>query len=288
MAARMFPRNRMRDDGVGEDCPMLEGETGTRKGQNPRSGPQERGTAWRLLLAFFCCISLFAISEVMLWPFFIEFTASHSPASTQTPGDSDSGNARVSLTQAEQLDLKTGFVVSNLPKVREYIFNITMGRAAPDGHEKLMILINGQSPGPLVEANTGDVIRVVVNNQMPEASTTIHWHSIDQRNTTWMDGVDGLSQCGIPHGQSFTYEFNVTGQRGTFWYHSHVSVQYTNGLYGPLIIHDPDEKIPVVTGDKIIMFGDLFHRDAEEVLLDVLHGDTPLRSNCLCSSLSST
>jgi FtsP/CotA-like multicopper oxidase with cupredoxin domain len=98
-----------------------------------------------------------------------------------------------------------------------------------------MILVNGQSPGPLIEANSGDRIRVVVHNQMPLDSTSIHWHGIDQRDSVWMDGVHGVTQCAIPPGESFTYEFNLPDQRGTFWYHAHVTVQYTDGLYGPLV-----------------------------------------------------
>ena len=143
------------------------------------------------------------------------------------------------LANATELDLRMGFVVKREPAVREYVFNITQGLAAPDGFHKPMILVNGRSPGPLLEANTGDTLRVRVNNMIGNWSTTIHWHGIDQRNTTWMDGVAGVSQCGIPPGQSLTYEFSVAGQRGTFWYHSHLSVQYSDGLYGPIVSSAP-------------------------------------------------
>jgi FtsP/CotA-like multicopper oxidase with cupredoxin domain len=70
---------------------------------------------------------------------------------------------------------------------------------------------------------------------MANISTSIHWHGIDQKNTTWMDGVTGVTQCGIPPGSHFTYEFRVIDQRGTFWYHSHTSAQYTDGLFGPIV-----------------------------------------------------
>lgn len=122
------------------------------------------------------------------------------------------------------------------PATREYIFNISRGVGDPDGVRKLMILVNGQSPGPVIEANIGDKIRVIVHNSMLYDETTIHWHGIDQRNSVWMDGVHTVTQCGIPPGKSFTYEFDVPDQRGSFWYHAHVSVQYTDGLYGPLVI----------------------------------------------------
>ncbi|KAK7407830.1 hypothetical protein QQX98_010001 [Neonectria punicea] len=193
---------------------------------------------------------------------------------SQTSTQASEGTPKPELSLSDQLNLHTGFVVSGNPTTRDYVFNVTRQVAAPDGFQKPMILVNGQSPGPLIEANTGDVIRVVVNNHMPEASTTIHWHGIDQRNTVWMDGVHGVTQCGIPPGESFTYEFNVTDQRGTFWYHSHVSVQYTDGLYGPIIIHDPEENIPLVDDDKIVMIADLFHTQSEQLSTEYL-GTSP-------------
>ena len=79
-----------------------------------------------------------------------------------------------------------------------------------------MILINDQFPGPLLEANSGDITRVLVNNLMANWSTTMHWHGIDQKNSVEMDGVAAVTQCGIPPGQNFTYEFTTDGQRGTF------------------------------------------------------------------------
>ncbi|KAI0449185.1 Cupredoxin [Xylaria acuta] len=157
-----------------------------------------------------------------------------------------------------ELALNTGFVVSSQSRTREYVFNISQALASPDGFQKPMILANGQSPGPLIEANTGDTIRVHVNNLMSNWSTTIHWHGIDQKNTTWMDGVIGVSQCGIPPGGSFTYEFRID-QRGTFWWHAHLSVQYSDGLYGPIVVHDPDEMVPETDDEKIIFVGDVYH-----------------------------
>ncbi|KAM0552651.1 hypothetical protein ACHAPJ_007748 [Fusarium lateritium] len=159
--------------------------------------------------------------------------------------------------------------------IRNYVFNITRGLAAPGRYNKSMILVNGQTPGPLIEANVGDTIRVKVNNLMLNESTTIHWHGIDQRNTVWMDGVFGVTQCGIPPGETFTYQFDIIDQRGTFWYHSHLSLQSTDGLYGPLIIHDPDEKIRNVDEDRILMVGDLYHQPAEELLSQYLSPSPP-------------
>ncbi|CAN8103161.1 unnamed protein product [Discula destructiva] len=180
------------------------------------------------------------------------------------------------LTNTTELDLKTGFVVSRTPTVREYEFNISHALAAPDGVWKTMILANGQSPGPLIEASTGDTVRVRVNNLMPNTSTTIHWHGINQYNSTWMDGVAGVSQCGIPPGGgSWTYEFVLAGQRGTFWWHAHAGVQFSDGLFGPIVIHDPDEMVPKTDDDKIVFLGENYHSFAAELLSHYLAPTSP-------------
>lgn len=114
--------------------------------------------------------------------------------------------------------------------------------------------------GPLIEAGTGDVVRVVVYNRVANRSTTVHWHGLNQDNSTWMDGVADVSQCGVPPGQSFTYEFRVDGQRGTFWYHTHLGVQYTDSAYGPIVIRDPSgEMVPRTDEERILFVGDVYH-----------------------------
>ncbi|KAI5918592.1 multicopper oxidase-domain-containing protein [Camillea tinctor] len=175
------------------------------------------------------------------------------------------------LINSRELELDTDFTVSHETQVREYVFNVSQAYAAPDGFQKPMILVNGQSPGPLIEANTGDTIRVHVNNMMANWSTTIHWHGIDQKRTTWMDGVTSVSQCGIPPGQNFTYEFQVADQRGTFWWHAHLSVQYTDGMYGPIIIHDPEEMVPKTDDDKIMFVTDVYHTYGSILLTSYLN-----------------
>ncbi|KAL9101310.1 MAG: hypothetical protein Q9163_003422 [Psora crenata] len=81
--------------------------------------------------------------------------------------------------------------------------------AAPDGYSKPSILINGQFPGPLIEANWGDEIAgklLTVHNRIeePKEGTAIHWHGQLQRGTPWMDGVPGVTQCPIAPGSDFT------------------------------------------------------------------------------------
>lgn len=75
-------------------------------------------------------------------------------------------------------------------------------------------------------------------------------------NKNLMDGVPGVTQCPIAPGKSFTYRFNAT-QYGTSWYHSHYSLQYTDGVLGPVTVQGPtsanwDTSIdPILLGDHI-------------------------------------
>ena len=123
---------------------------------------------------------------------------------------------------------------------RYYNFTITRGITAPDGYPKSGLLINDQFPGPMIEANWGDMIEVTVQNEIypEEEGLTLHWHGLTQKKTPWEDGVPGVSQCPIVPGSTFTYRFQAD-QYGSSWYHSHYSAQYTDGAYGPMIIHGP-------------------------------------------------
>jgi len=46
-----------------------------------------------------------------------------------------------------------------------------------------------------------------------------------------------VNQCPIASGHSYTYDIPLNGQSGTFWYHSHLSTQYVDGLRGALVVY---------------------------------------------------
>ena len=104
---------------------------------------------------------------------------------------------------------------------------------------------NGVCPGPTIEVNQGDRVRLIVENRLPEP-TSMHWHGfeipIDQ------DGVPGLTQDSIPPGGSHTYEFTLH-QHGTFFYHSHMAMQEMMGMIGLFIMHPSEAYEPVVDVD---------------------------------------
>ncbi|KAI9871113.1 MAG: hypothetical protein M1823_008542, partial [Watsoniomyces obsoletus] len=113
---------------------------------------------------------------------------------------------------------------------------------APDGVSQSLLVANGQFPGPMIEGNWGDMVEVTVRNEIygPEESTLIHWHGLNQPGTPWYDGVISVSQCPIIPGSSLTYRF-LLDEFGTSWWHSHLSAQYSQGLFGPIVVHGPSE-----------------------------------------------
>jgi FtsP/CotA-like multicopper oxidase with cupredoxin domain len=147
--------------------------------------------------------------------------------------------------------------------VAEYELNVLTGEAYPDGRSRHISCYNGQLPGPLIRAKLSQKLRISVINHLP-TPTSVHWHGMHQPGTWQMDGVDQVSHAPIAPGSSFVYEFTAT-PAGTHWYHSHVGVQYGNGLFGPLII---DEVVPPARYDRdeILLINDWFLRPAEEIL----------------------
>lgn len=103
---------------------------------------------------------------------------------------------------------------------------------------------NGSMPGPLIRAKVGDRLIVHVTNHLP-ANTTVHWHGVRVPNA--MDGVPEHTQPAIASGGRFTYDF-VLEDAGLFWYHPHVmsAAQVGFGLYGALLVDDPDDGLAAV------------------------------------------
>ena len=120
----------------------------------------------------------------------------------------------------------------------KYTLEITNGSLAYDGAPVLSFLVNGQSPGPVIECNWGDWVEIDVINKLQNNATTIHWHGVHQKATNDQDGVPGISECGIAPGESRTYAWRASSY-GTAWYHSHLLAQYGDGIRGPIIIHGP-------------------------------------------------
>ncbi|KAH8102023.1 laccase 2 [Cristinia sonorae] len=172
--------------------------------------------------------------------------------------------------------------------------HITNANISPDGNTpgRPAVLAGGTFPGPTIKGNKGDNFQITVINELtnPDLLTdtsivrTIslifssvrmmdienlqHWHGFFQKGTNWADGPAFVTQCPIITGNSFDYNFNVPDQAGTFWYHSHLSTQYCDGLRGAFVVYDPNDPhadlYDVDDDNTIITLADWYHTLAQQ------------------------
>ncbi len=125
------------------------------------------------------------------------------------------------------------------------------------------------APGPTLALRRGEPVEIVLVNQLGEA-TSIHWHGIEL--DSYYDGVHGWSGAGsrvapmIEAGQTFTVRFTPL-RAGTFIYHTHLDDRQLNsGMYGALVVLEPDEVFDPVVDHVVVIGRDGLGRDASVVL----------------------
>ena len=107
---------------------------------------------------------------------------------------------------------------------------------------------NGSAPGPTIQVNQGDHVRVIFENHLPEP-TSLHWHGFE--DTIPNDGMPVISQPPVKPGGRFVYEFNIH-QEGTYFYHSHMAMQEMAGMLGGFIMHPREPYRPHCEKDFLI------------------------------------
>ncbi|KAI9381003.1 hypothetical protein POPTR_015G040400v4 [Populus trichocarpa] len=148
---------------------------------------------------------------------------------------------------------------------RRFQFNVEWKQVTRLCTTKQLLMVNGQYPGPTIAVHEGDNVEINVKNQIAQ-NTTLHWHGVRQLRTGWADGPAYVTQCPIRGGQSYTYKFTVTGQRGTLLWHAHYAWQRAS-VYGAFIIYP---RIPYPFSHPIqaeipIIFGEWWNGDPDEV-----------------------
>ncbi|ATY65915.1 ferro-O2-oxidoreductase [Cordyceps militaris] len=203
-----------------------------------------------------------------------ELTTTHvdnfSPIATATP-------TPIVLPDPAQ---ETGFILhpkdhfAREPKTLRMTWNVTRELRQPDGVEKQIYLINGQFPGPVIEARPGDELVINVYNHVENDTEgiAVHWHGLIMNGANDMDGVVGVTQCAIVQNNNFTYHFTLDNkQHGTYWYHAHSHLQRADGLYGGIVIHRPADTETDLARynyeqEKLLLVGDWYHWPATRVL----------------------
>ena len=67
-------------------------------------------------------------------------------------------------------------------------------------------------------------------------------HGVRQIRTGWADGPAYITQCPIQTGQSYLYNFTLTGQRGTLLWHAHI-LWLRATVHGAIVIR-PKLRLP--------------------------------------------
>lgn len=122
---------------------------------------------------------------------------------------------------------------------------------------------NGPSfPWPSIKVNKGDRVIVTLNNGFAVKNTSLHFHGLFQNGTNQMDGPEMITQCPIAPGSSFTYNFTVDNQSGSYWYHSHTKGQYMDGMKGTFVVEDP--KFPFdYDKEEVLELAEWYHKDID-------------------------
>ncbi|XP_004490661.1 laccase-3-like [Cicer arietinum] len=120
-----------------------------------------------------------------------------------------------------------------------------------------ILTVNGQFPGPTIEARDGDSMVIKVTNAGPY-NISIHWHGFRMLRNPWADGPSYVTQCPIQPGGSYTYRFTIQNQEGTLWWHAHTGFLRAT-VYGAFIVYPklgspypfsmPRKEFPILLGE---------------------------------------
>ncbi|XP_022758786.1 monocopper oxidase-like protein SKU5 isoform X3 [Durio zibethinus] len=111
---------------------------------------------------------------------------------------------------------------------------------------------------------TSQLLLLVINSR----------NGIQHRKNSWQDGVSGTN-CPIPAGWNWTYEFQVKDQIGSFFYFPSLNFQRAAGGYGGIIINNRDV-IPLPfgmpEGDITVFISDWYTKSHKRLRKDVENG----------------
>ncbi|KAK5006672.1 hypothetical protein LTR28_006213, partial [Elasticomyces elasticus] len=158
-----------------------------------------------------------------------------------------------------------------------YDWAVTWVRVNPDGRQsRPAVGINGHWPCPPIKARVGDTVVVNLRNDLGNQTTSLHFHGLYQEGTNAMDGPPGATQCPVPPGASFRYEFKPFVSTSLRMPSSvltlpHRSGQYLDGLRGPLIVEDPGSPYAGQYDEEMIVtLSDWYHDEFPGLSKDYL------------------
>ena len=145
--------------------------------------------------------------------------------------------------------------------VKEYDIVVETKTVNYTGEDVEALTLGGGIPGPTIKATLGDTLRVTFHNKM-DVETSIHWHGILLPHE--QDGVPWLNTVPIAPRSSHTFEFPII-HAGTYWYHSHTGLQEQRGVYGSIVLEDPNENRDY-DHDLVLVFSDWTNENPDDIL----------------------
>jgi FtsP/CotA-like multicopper oxidase with cupredoxin domain len=127
------------------------------------------------------------------------------------------------------------------------------------GKKAHAIAVNGQIAAPTLTFTEGDTAEIYLHNLL-KGETSIHWHGLILPNE--QDGVPLLTTSLVKGHTTHLYKFPIV-QNGTYWYHSHTSLQEQSGLYGAIVIY---KKIEPEMPEYTMVLSDWTNENPREVL----------------------
>ncbi|TFC25196.1 multicopper oxidase family protein [Cryobacterium sp. TMT1-3] len=115
---------------------------------------------------------------------------------------------------------------------------------------------NGGVPGPTLRLRAGDTLNVNLRNGLTDPSN-LHVHGLHVSPENNGDNMFVM----VDPGGSFDYQYKLPANHppGVYWYHPHhhgyVADQVFGGLYGAIIVEDPEE-IPA-TRERVVVISDM-------------------------------
>lgn len=162
-----------------------------------------------------------------------------------------------------------GLCLSSFSETKEYSLNISEQEMNPAGKVLKTLTVNGGIPGPTLKFKLGDTAKITVYNKLKNEDTSIHWHGLLLPNK--MDGVPYLTTTPIKPGKSYTFEFELK-HPGTYWYHSHTGLQEQRGVYGSIVIENPDDPVKA-DREHVVVLSDWTNENPNEVMRTLMRGD---------------
>jgi len=130
------------------------------------------------------------------------------------------------------------------------------GRGTLAGRDATTLRYNGSVPGPTLHLRPGDHLGIDLVNNLDQP-TNLHTHGLQVSPQGNSDNPFVM----VNPGQTFRYDYLIPDNHptGTFWYHPHhhgfAADQVYGGLYGAIVIGEPDP--PQVSADRVLVISDI-------------------------------